>query len=258
MKQFSIFIIIISLFLFACNSNENNTNNNTEVKELLIHCGVTMAKPMLEIAKIIEEQENCKILITTGGSGNLYKSIITNKIGDLYLPGSKKYIEDGNKEKIITEEVFVGINKVTIMVQKGNPKNIGANFESLTNKDYRIVIGNPNSGSIGKETKKILEKIGVFDEVKNRAEYLTTDSKDLIQALKNDESDIIINWYATSTWDENRNQVEVLSFENEVITEKELYIGLLLYSQYPEIAKKFMEYASSDEGIAIFKKYGLY
>ena len=258
MKQFSIFTIIISLFLFACNSNQSNTNNNTEEKELLIHCGSTMAKPMFEIAKIIEEQENCKILITTGGSGNLYKSIVTSKIGDLYLPGSKKYIDDGIEEKIITEEIFIGRNKVAIMVQKGNPKNIGANFESLINKDYRVVIGNPKSGSIGKETQKILEKIGIFDEVKNKAEYLTTDSKDLILALKNDEADIIINWYAISTWEENKDYVDVLDYDNESITVKELHLGLLVYSRHPEIAKKFMEYASSDKGIAIFKKYGLY
>ncbi|MEN8121817.1 MAG: molybdate ABC transporter substrate-binding protein [Bacteroidota bacterium] len=227
-------------------------------KEILIHCGVTMIKPITEIAKIIEKQENCIIKITTGGSGNLYKSIKANKIGDLYLPGSEAYIEKGTKDKFITEKTFVGENKIALMVQKGNPKNIEPSLNCLLNENYRIVIGNPNRGSIGKKTKKILDKIGIFDKIKNRTEYLPTDSRGLIEALKNDKADIVINWYATSTWGENKDFVEVLDIESEFIIEEKLYIGLILYSQHPEIAKKFMEFASSEKGKEIFKKYGLY
>jgi len=227
MKYKAIITVIIIIFIISCNRN-NNLNKYPETikkKEILIHCGVTMVKPVTEIARIIEEQENCIIKITSGGSGNLYKSIKLNKIGDLFLPGSEKYIENGIDEGFIKEKVFVGYNKIAIMVQKGNPKNIKPCLDCLFDKKYRIVIGNYKSGSIGNETKNILEQLELYEEIINRAEYLTIDSRDLILAI---------------------------------IHEHKLYISLLLYSQNPDIAKKFMNYASSKKGKKIFKKYGFF
>jgi molybdate transport system substrate-binding protein len=258
MKKIIISILFL-FFLFSCNNEtENDKVTNIEKKEILIHCGATMVKPITEIAQIIENQENCIIKITAGGSGNLYKSIKANKIGDLYLAGSEKYIENGMKDKFISEKIFVGENKIAIMVQKGNPKNIQATVNCLSNENYRIVIGNADRGSIGKETKTILDELGIYNKVRNRAEYLTTDSRGLIDALKKDKADIVVDWYATSVWNENKDFVEVLDIENEFINTEKLYIGLIIYSQHPEIARKFMEFASSEKGKIIFKKYGFY
>jgi len=246
-----ILVFVLLLLLSSCANNEHSKR-----KELLIYCGITMEKPISEIAQIIEKQEDCKIFIIIGGSENLYKSFLINEVGDMYISGSESYIEKGIAYNYIIDTVFVGINKAAMMVKKGNPKNITNCLASLTNKDYKVVIGNPNSGSIGKETKKILEKKNIFNEVSNNTVYYTTDSKDLMLALKKNEADLIINWYASSTWDNNKPYVDVLNIDKEFATEKKLFLGLLKYTKYPSISKSFINYASSPKGKAIFKKYG--
>jgi molybdate transport system substrate-binding protein len=256
-KPFTFILLIVFvvplLFTASC-SNQKQAKK----KELLIYCGITMIRPMSEIAEIIAEQENCEIVITKGGSGNLLKSIETNKVGDLYLPGSDSYIQTCLEKGLVTESVFVGYNKAALMVQKGNPKGITADLENLANENYYVVIGNPDSGSIGAETQKILEKKGIFDEVLNNARQLTTDSKDLVGVLVDKEADLVVNWYATSVWPENAPYMDALPIDEEYASKKKLVIGLLSTSQYPDIARKFMEYAASEEGRAIFEKYGLY
>ena len=235
--------------------------NNTKLekkKELLIYCGITMIKPMADIAGIIEKQENCKIIITKGGSGNLLKSLKINKVGDLYFPGSDSYIKTCLEENLVSDTVFVGYNKAALMVQKGNPKQITADLDNLTKKDYYVVICNPNTGSIGKETRKILERKGIFEEVQANASELKTDSKRLFAVLKGKSADIVINWYACSVWEENEPYVDVLNIDEKFAKKKKLVLGLLKTSKYPEIARKFMEYAASDKGRKLFKKYGLY
>ena len=254
MSKLALYLFLFSVLIVSCNNNKDKK----EPDELLIYCGITMIKPISEISKIIEKQENCKILITKGGSGNLFKSILTNEAGDLYLPGSETYIEKAIKENFVTDTVFVGINKAVMMVQKNNPKKIKNCLSSLTDKKLRIVIGNPYSGSIGKETKKILDKKGIFEEVNKNIEYYTTDSKDLTLALKNDKADLVVNWYATSTWEGNKKYIDVFVIDEKFAKKKKLIIGLLKYSNNPEIAKKFIKYASSKEGQEIFKKHGLY
>ncbi len=109
-----------------------------------------MYKPAAEIAKVIEAEHNCKITIIKGGSGNLLKSIKLNEVGDLYLPGSSSYMETCIKEEIVSETVFVGFNKAVLMVQKGNPKKIAPELESLLNDELVVAVGNPKSGSIGR------------------------------------------------------------------------------------------------------------
>ncbi len=249
-----ILLAVVSAFVSGC----GQTKKEEKKKELLIYCGITMIKPMSDIARIIEEQENCKIIITKGGSGNLLKSIRINKIGDLYLPGSDSYVKTCLDEGLVTETVHVGYNKAAMMVQKGNPKRITADLNNLASKEYYVVICNPSSGSIGRETKKILDKKGIFQEVQDNARVITTDSKDMSLALINKQADLVINWYATSTWPDNKSYIDVLPIGEEFATKKRLAIGLLKMSSHQEIARKFMEYAASDKGRELFNKYGLY
>jgi molybdate transport system substrate-binding protein len=246
-------LMIVSLSMVNCGKVKKESK-----RELLIYCGITMIKPMSDIARIIEAEENCKIIITKGGSGNLLKSIKVNKMGDLYLPGSDSYIKTCLEEGLVSDTVFVGYNKAAMMVQKGNPRGITADLDNLTEKEYYVVIGNPSSGSIGLETKKILERKGIFEQVQNNARELTTDSKDLALVLKDKRADIVINWYAVSTWPENESFIDVLGIDEKYATKKKLVIGLLNTSKYPDIARKFMNYAASEKGKELFRKYGLY
>ena len=227
-------------------------------KELLVYCGMTMIKPMAEIAAALEKHEDIKISIIKGGSGNLLKSIRFNRLGDLYLPGSESYINQAKAEGLISRSVHVGYNKAAMMVREGNPKGIKPNLDALKSPDYYIVIGNPDSGSIGKETKKILTSADIFGDVMLNAGELTTDSKRLIEVLKDGEADLVINWYATATWPENSDLIDPLPIDERYADKKRLVLGLLSTARYPQIAKKFMDYAASDEGRRIFERYGLY
>ncbi|MDY7000898.1 MAG: substrate-binding domain-containing protein [Thermodesulfobacteriota bacterium] len=250
-----VFLLSNVLFLGGCGGDNDA---GAKKKELLVYCGITMIRPMSDIARIIENREDCRIIITKGGSGNLFKSIKTNNVGDLYLPGSDSYIQTCLKEGLVFETAFVGYNKAAMMVQKGNPKGISADLNNFADKRYYVVVGNPNSGSIGKETKNILVKKGIFEKVINNARHLTTDSKNLALVIKNKEADLVINWYATAKWPENEPFIDVLPIDEKFCKKKKLVIGLLNTSKYPEIARKFMKYASSEEGHSLFKKHGFY
>ena len=119
MKNISVLLLLSLVFLSGCN------NKKPPVKpELLIYCGITMAKPVQEIADIIEEQENCKITVLLGGSQNLLDIIDVNKVGDLYLPDSITYLDSAlSKEHLLDIEIVGNIVPVLI-VSKNNPKKI--------------------------------------------------------------------------------------------------------------------------------------
>ncbi len=227
-------------------------------KELLVYCGITMIQPVSQIASIIEQREDVKISILKGGSGNLLNSIKFNRIGDLYLPGSESYIQQAKSEGLVLRSAHVGYNKAAMMVREGNPKSIPASLDALKNPDLYVVIGNPSSGSIGKETKKILTTANMFDQVMGNVKEMTTDSKRLVEVLKKGEADLVVNWHATSTWEENAPYIDSIPIDGRLAKKKRLVLGLLATSKYPDIANKFMNYAASPEGQQIFDRYGLY
>lgn len=252
------FAIVLSIAYSYAHRPVSTATGVGEKRELLIYCGITMIKPMSEIARIVEEEQGCRILITKGGSGNMLQAIEVNGVGDLFLPGSESYIKTCQARGLVKDTVLVGYNKAALMVQKDNPKHISASLDNLANPKYYVVIGDPNSGSIGRETEKILINRGLFERVARNARQLTTDSKDLMKVLKDKEADLVVNWYATSTWPENAPYVESMSIPEEYASKKRLVLGLLTTSQHPEIARAFMQTAASPRGREIFRRYGLY
>lgn len=116
-KLFTFFLLILfSSQLFAKEKKD----------ELLFYVGITMIKPMSKLAKEFEKENNCKIKIMQGGSQDLYNSIKTSNLGDLYLPGSISYREKHLKDGLLLDAQFVGYNKLAMVVKKGNPLNIKA------------------------------------------------------------------------------------------------------------------------------------
>lgn len=256
MKKRLIIYLLGLLLLSACDMQKYPAPPGSDRKEILIYCGMTMVKPVLELSRIFEEQENCVVKVTYGGSGHLLRSIEVNRIGDLFFPGKKNYIDQLADKKLIENTALLGYNQAALFVQPGNPKQITAQFQNLTNPDYRIVIGSEQSGSIGKETKRILDRIGIYQDVIDNALYLTTDSKGLVKAIKNHEADLVVNWLAVNYLPDNKGKMDVLKLSDNYFLRNPLLMGTLAYSDNPDLADKFLQLAASEVGQNIFRNYG--
>lgn len=237
--------IIFTINLFA-----------SEKKELLFYIGITMVKPVNVLVKEFEKTYNCKIKILQGGSQDLYDSIKMSQKGDLYLPGSLSYRTNNMKDGLLLDGKFVGYNKLALVVKKGNPKNIKASLDELNSEELRVVLGNEQSGSVGKATKKTLKTYGNYKKAMINALYLAPDSRNLTKAIVEDKADLIVNWYATTFWDKNKDLVEALVIDKKFAKKRKLVLNLLNTSQNKELSKKFLDFASSKKGRAVFHKFG--
>lgn len=254
-KSFRLTTVVIVVFLqLSCNAQ-----TTAQKDEILIYCGITMIRPVTELARIVEKEKDCRIIVTKGGSGNLLNSILVNKVGDIYMPGSESYyrIIDQEHSGLITYRKKVGDNYPVLMVRKGNPQQVDVNLDALTCSRYAVVIGSPDSGSIGKVTKKILEKKGIYPRVVSNTIFMTTDSKDLVKVLREQQADIVVNWFAASTWDDNSKFIDVYKIDKPYQSSNELIMGVLNTTKNFDIARYFVDFSASEEGARIFRKHGL-
>ncbi len=234
----SIFLLFFSV-LFLCASQK---------PQLLLYTGVTMYEPMKKIAKIIEKKENCSIEIIQGASKDIYFSATYTKTGDLFLSGVKFFkIKD-----IFLNHATIGYNKPAIFVKRGNPKKIKG-LKDFLRDDVRVSICDSKMGAIGMATKELLGSVenGLYEKIFLKSVELGIDSRSLNSFLLSDEVDAVVNWIAASKWS---NDIEVIELTNP--PKVELILGVLKFSKHRNIAKSFLDFASSEEGLKIMKEYG--
>jgi molybdate transport system substrate-binding protein len=224
--------------------------------EMLLYCGITMVRPMTEIAQIFEKRENVKINIAQGGSEDLYQSAKKSGAGDWYLPGEPSYRDKHFAEGLMLDDVTVGYNQMALVVAKGNPKQVKADPRELLRKDLVAILGNAESGSVGQESKRILDELGIYAKVIKAAAFLAPDSRSLMNAMRMQEADVTMTWRATVFFPENAAKFDVIELDRRLALPQSLLLIQLKSSRNPSLAKRFMALAASDEGQAIFRKYG--
>jgi molybdate transport system substrate-binding protein len=245
-RAFAAMLLLVSGGAFAQNAKT----------EMLLYCGITMVHPMTEIARLFEARESVKVSIAQGGSEHLYQSAKKSGVGDWYLPGEPSYRAKYLKEGLLGSFVTVGYNQMALMVQKGNPKQVKGDPQELLRKDLTAIVGNATSGSVGQETKDILDSLGVYHKVVKSVAFLSPDSRSLALAIKRKEADVAMNWRAVGYFADNVGMVDTIDLPASLAKPQALELSLLASSKQPEIARRFMALAASEEGQAIFRKHG--
>lgn len=224
--------------------------------ETLLYCGITMVRPMTEIAQHFEKRENVKIVIAQGGSEDLFQSAKKSGVGDWYLPGEPSYYEQHLKEGLFGDHKLVGYNQMALIVQKGNPKGVKPDPREMLRKDLVAILGNAESGSVGKEAKDILDGLGIYPKTVKQAAFLAPDSRSLMNSMRKGEADLTMSWRATGFFADNAAKLDVIDLDSKLAKPQALLLVQLKSAKNPDLAKRFVAYAASEEGQAIFRKHG--
>ncbi|MCX8017653.1 MAG: substrate-binding domain-containing protein [Rhodocyclaceae bacterium] len=224
--------------------------------DMLLYCGITMVRPMTEIARAFEKRENVRITISQGGSEDLYQSAKKSGVGDWYLPGEPSYRDKHLAEGLLGEYAVVGYNQMALVVQKGNPKKVKPDPRELLRKDLVVILGNAESGSVGQEAKAILDRLGIYPQVVRASAFLVPDSRSLMLAMRKGEADLTMSWRATGLVPDNAEKLDVIDLPTTLARPQPLLLNLLKSTRQPELARRFMAFAAGEEGQAIFRKHG--
>ena len=229
---------------------------HAQEKELMIYCGITMVRPITELARQFEQHEKVKVTIAQGGSEDLYQSAKKSRLGDIYFPGEPSYRDLHQAEGLLGHYKLVGYNQMALFVAKGNPKGVKPQLDEIFRKDLNLILGNANSGSVGQETKQMLDKAGIYPRAVAKAALMMPDSRAINLALKRGEGDLALNWRATAFFADNAPHIEAIDLPTSVAKPQALLLIQLSFSKNPALAGKFIDFVASPEGQAVFRKYG--
>jgi molybdate transport system substrate-binding protein len=254
----SLFIILISQ---GCKQGAStSTAPEVETKpELLIYCENGMVSSILEISTQFEAQYNCKVRIQNDCSKNLIGLINYSQKGDLFIPDSYQAIAKLSKANpnVIADSLYIGVNPLVFIVKKGNPETFDASLLSLSKRSHAVLLANPETSSLGFETKKLLQETRLYDPVMTNALALSVDSRGIIRSVINGEASVAIDWLSSYHFNSNKNSVDTLSIQDAYDVPR-VFAAVLRSSEYPGLAQSFLATLSSGYGAQILAKHGIH
>jgi molybdate transport system substrate-binding protein len=128
--------------------------------ELYWYLASSMIKPGREIVqKFNHKNKKVKVLLMSGGSGQLLSKILISGKGDLYTPASKFFLDRALQAGIVTNyRKLLEQKPVFGLAKKLEGKNI--TFNDLVVSHNKLVVGNTETMALGQTFLKIKEKMG--------------------------------------------------------------------------------------------------
>jgi len=254
MKQFVVVVIIAALIAAAAVSFF--TLRPAGSRELTLYCGAGIRPAAQALIEAFEKTHDVRISGNYGGSGGLLTQIATLQQGDLFMPGAELYVDKAIEKGLAVKETrrVVAYFVPVIFVQKGNPKGI-TSLQDLKKEGLRLGFGDERACAVGRKTLKIFEKNGIpyADVEKNVANKSgTVNELGMWIQLKNVD--------ATILWDANARHFardgDMVEIPPEQNVPSVVPIVLLECSAYPEEARAFIEFVTSEEGKNILTARG--
>lgn len=249
-KFFILFIILISISAgcFFWDSPKPK-------KELLVYVSAATHEPLGVLAKLFERKQECKVLLIVGGSGNLYESILINKTGDLFLPGTNTYIDQLRNHDMVLQSTLFAWNRPALITNSKNKRLTGnVQLSDMLQKSNSVIIANPMSSSIGKVTKEIMQTAQMYDNLLENVTGFAIDANDLMETIKEGKNDITINWQAMASWPQYKDFARATKLDNTQRLKIEL--AILKTTKNHELSQAFLNFVTSEYGKNIFQKYG--
>ena len=247
LESFSILSVILVLFgMVGCMKRKTFSS-------LLVYCGAGMRKPMDEIGLAFQREYGVKIACNYGGSNTLLSQMELTKRGNIYMPGATYYIDIAREKGFISYQRKVAYHIPVIAVPEGNPGGIIC-LNDLAREGVKVVLGDAKAAAIGRLTKKILEKNKIFDKVKENVVAYGATVNELVVYISLKQADASIIWKASLFGTEEKTDIIAIPREQNII--KIVPIGILTFSENKDIARKFVDFVTSEKGKAIFVKCG--
>jgi molybdate transport system substrate-binding protein len=251
-RSFIALTISVAVMLGGCD-RKNSDKAPSGKKELLLYCAAGIRPPAGDLIDAFTEEYGIKIVTDYAGSETLLSKIKVARRGDLYMPGDKYYIDQADQAGMILSHRPVCYWIPTILVQKGNPKEV-ITLEDLLKPGLKVGLGDPNVCAIGKMTRKVLEKNGITSE--SMAHNLTFQSltvNELGMQIQAKALDAVIVWDAMARYYVQYGDQIPIPLEKNVISAVE--IGVLKFTEDQELAEKFVAFLASQRGRDIFAKH---
>ncbi len=221
--------------------------------EVSLFCAASNQSVMEDIRRAYEAETGRKILIQYGASQTLLSQIEVSGTGDLFLPADDSYLTMAREKQLVNEMLQVASMRCVLVVRKGNPKHI-SELSDVFAEDVRFVQASPDAAAVGRLTKNVTTKLGIWDKLETATDAYRTTVTDVANDLVVNAADAGIVYDAVVHAYPDLEIVEVPEFSDAVA---QVSIGIVSSSKHPAAALHFARYiVAEDRGLQHYRRHG--
>jgi molybdate transport system substrate-binding protein len=221
--------------------------------ELLLYCAAGIRPPVEELTQRFQTSHRVKIALDFAGSQVLLAKLKLSGRGDLYIPGDKEYMDQAARENLILSQQILCCFVPTILVQKGNPRNIRG-IADLLQPGLKLGLGNAEACAIGQISKRIFARNDIaWDRVEKNLAFQSMTVNELGLQIQSGALDAVIVWDAIARYYQDHGTEVPIPAEQNILST--VSVGVLSTTRHKSWADRFVAFATSAEGQAVFRKH---
>ena len=247
----------------AAQAPETTSAAGTETETTLLIAAAASLEATFEDTLIpMFEEANPGIQVegTYASSGDLQQQIESGLEADLFMSAATSNMDALVEEGLIDEASVVNLlkNDVILIVPEGVETGV-TGFADLANADV-VAIGDPESVPAGKYAKEILDGLGIYDAVAEKASFGNSVTEVLIWVAEGSADAGIV--YSTDALTENSNgdekKVTVLATADDSMMETPVIypVGITSSTTKKEAAQALEEFLQSEDAMNVFVEAG--
>jgi molybdate transport system substrate-binding protein len=225
---------------------------------VILFCAAGLKPPVsAALADYAREFPDVEVNVIYSGSGTLLgANIKLGQPGDLFLAADASYVDAAHAEGLVNERLPVASMTPVLAVKKGNESKI-TSLRSLLDEKLKFGLGNPDGPAIGRASKEILEKAGLWRQIEaalpKRGVYKPT-VHELAGDLTLGTIDVAILFDATVI---QFNELTAISIPDELNRPQDVTLGVLTRSAQSHLALHVARFLTAkDRGLPHFESAG--
>jgi molybdate transport system substrate-binding protein len=265
-------LALLVIALVACGSEEAATTTSlgsvtSEVgatatsavgttQDLTISAASSLKAAFTEIGTAFDAANNSKTTFNFDASGTLQKQIEGGAPVDVFAAAATKQMNALLDQSLVDKDsvkVFAG-NGIAVVVPAGSKLAI-TGFEDLTRGDVKkITYGDPKAAPHGVAAEEILNKLGIFDQVKPKVIYATNASQALEYVSRGEVDAAII---FASEAKAGGDKIKIVAVADPSWYGPIAYpIAIVSASKVKTSGQTFIDYVMGPAGQSILQKHG--
>jgi len=220
--------------------------------EILVSAASDLTGAFKEIGKMYEKETGNRVVFNFGSTGMLAQQIEGGAPIDLFAAANKRYVDELEKKGLIIPETkrVYAIGRIVLATPKGGVK-LDSIEELLRPEIKRIAIANPSHAPYGMAAKEAMEKMGVWEKVKDKVVY-AENIRQAMQYLETGNVDAAILAHSVIVG----SDLNYTPISQELYSPIEQTLAVIKGSKNEKKARESADFITSQKGRIIMERYG--
>ena len=259
-KALTAALAAMAMLTTGCVGGGNSANKMDTPKEgpieLQVSAAASLTDAMKELGTMYEKEHgSVRFVFNFGSSGALQQAIENGGAADVFVSAAQKQMNALDEKKLLADGTRIDLlqNEVVLITAKDSTLSLPDFKAVLDPQVTHIALGEPKGVPVGQYSEEVFTKLGILDQVKERAVY-GSDVRQVLAWVESGDAECGIV-YATDA--AISDKVKVAAVAPADTHEPIIYPAAVLKdAKNMEPAKEFLAFLQTDKAAKVFEKYG--